>query len=141
MATKKIPVRMCVGCREMRPKKELVRIVRNNEGVVSVDLKGKAPGRGAYICPSAECLQRARKTKALERAFEQKVEPDIFARLESELTDGAAGAASHDSKQTGAEVTGAGKAVKPTSPHAAGEAAGLPQKVGAVVPELRNNDG
>ncbi len=85
MAVKKIPMRMCVGCREMRPKKEMVRIVRNQEGVVSLDPVGKAPGRGAYICQSAECLERARKTKALERAFEQKIDSGIYEKLASEL--------------------------------------------------------
>ncbi len=82
---RKAPMRMCVGCREMRPKKELVRIVRNNAGVVSIDPGGKAPGRGAYICPTAACLEHARKSKALERAFEQKIEPEIYERLVAEL--------------------------------------------------------
>lgn len=86
MATKKkIPMRMCVGCREMRPKKELVRVVRNNEGLVSIDLKGKAAGRGAYICPKADCLQLAKKSRALERAFEQKMEAAIYEQIEKEL--------------------------------------------------------
>lgn len=86
MATKKkVPMRMCVGCREMRPKKELVRVVRSNEGAVSIDPVGKAPGRGAYICPKPECLSRARKSKALERAFEQKIEPALYERLEADI--------------------------------------------------------
>ncbi|MDR1619512.1 MAG: YlxR family protein [Clostridiales bacterium] len=88
MATKKIPMRMCVGCRQMKPKKELVRVVRNNEGVISIDLKGKAPGRGAYVCRDGECLQRAKKTKALERAFEHKIEPVIYDTLARELNGG-----------------------------------------------------
>ena len=66
---KKIPMRQCVGCREMKPKKELVRVVKSPEGVISMDLKGKAPGRGAYVCREAECLRRAVKSRALERAF------------------------------------------------------------------------
>ncbi len=81
MAQKKIPMRMCVGCREMKPKKELTRIVRNAEGVVSIDPVGKAPGRGAYLCANPACLEHAIKTRALERAFQQKVEPLVYATL------------------------------------------------------------
>lgn len=88
MAIKKIPMRMCVGCKEMKPKKELVRVVRNSAGEVQVDKTGKLPGRGAYICLSNECLQKAKKTKALERALENKIEADIYARLEGELVEG-----------------------------------------------------
>lgn len=84
-AKKKVPMRMCVGCREMRPKKELVRVVRSSEGTVSIDPVGKAPGRGAYICPNPECFSRARKSKALERAFEQKIEPAIYEQLEADI--------------------------------------------------------
>ena len=65
---KKIPLRMCVGCREMRPKRELVRVVCSKDGQISVDLTGKAAGRGAYVCPTEECLKKAVKTRALERA-------------------------------------------------------------------------
>lgn len=82
---KKIPMRMCVGCREMWPKKELLRVVRNNEGAIRIDLTGKASGRGAYICPKTDCLQRAKKSRALERAFEQKIEPAIYERIEAEF--------------------------------------------------------
>lgn len=86
MATKKkIPMRMCVGCREMKPKKELVRVVRSNEGDVSIDPIGKAPGRGAYICPEAACLQKAKKSRALERAFQQKIDPALYDTLEQQL--------------------------------------------------------
>ena len=62
---KKIPMRQCVGCREMRPKRELVRVVKSPEGAITLDFKGKAPGRGAYVCPNADCLKKARKSKAL----------------------------------------------------------------------------
>lgn len=82
---KKIPMRMCVGCREMKPKKELLRVVRSAEGAVSIDLIGKAPGRGAYLCKSVACLERAIKSKALDRAFEQKVEPEIYERLKTDF--------------------------------------------------------
>ena len=62
---KKIPMRQCVGCREMKPKKELIRVVKSPEGEVSLDFKGKTPGRGAYVGPDEACLKRARKAKAL----------------------------------------------------------------------------
>ena len=70
MKQKKIPMRMCVGCREMKPKKELIRVVRPPEGSVMLDRTGKAAGRGAYVCPSSACLEKARKAKTLERTLE-----------------------------------------------------------------------
>lgn len=82
---KKIPMRMCVGCREMKPKKELIRVVRNAEGAVNIDLIGKAPGRGAYLCKSAVCLERAVKSRALDRAFEQKVDAELYERLKADF--------------------------------------------------------
>ena len=82
---KKVPMRMCVGCREMRPKKELLRIVRTPEGEIKVDRTGKASGRGAYICPSAACLEKAQKIRALERALEHGVDAEVFTRLRSEI--------------------------------------------------------
>ncbi|MBE5785077.1 MAG: YlxR family protein [Clostridiales bacterium] len=88
MAGKKIPMRMCVGCREMRPKKELLRIVRTPEEEIRVDKTGKASGRGAYICPKAECLEKAQRIRALERALEHKVEADVFLRLKEEIEPG-----------------------------------------------------
>ena len=69
MKEKKVPMRMCLGCREMKPKKELLRVVKSPEGVVSIDMTGRKPGRGAYVCHSADCLKRAIKQKQLERAF------------------------------------------------------------------------
>ena len=69
LKVKKVPMRMCVGCREMKPKKELIRVVHSPEGEVSVDLTGRKPGRGAYLCPKEECLNRALKQKQLERTF------------------------------------------------------------------------
>ena len=83
---KKIPLRMCVACHEMKPKKELQRIVRLPEGVVSIDPQGKKPGRGAYICPKLECLKKAQKAKALERKFEAEVGKDVYAMLEEQFT-------------------------------------------------------
>lgn len=85
MPAKKIPMRMCVGCREMKPKKELIRIVRSPEGEISVDRTGKAQGRGAYICQSVGCLNKARKIRALERALEHGIEDEVFERLSSEI--------------------------------------------------------
>lgn len=88
---KKIPMRQCVGCREMKPKKELVRVVKSPEGVISMDLKGKAPGRGAYVCRNMECLRRAIKSKALERGFDTAIPQEVYDRLQTELeadTDG-----------------------------------------------------
>lgn len=82
---KKIPMRQCMGCRERKPKKELVRVVRSPEGTVSVDLRGKAPGRGAYICPDPECLKKAAKSRALERNLEVEIPEAVLHRLEEEL--------------------------------------------------------
>lgn len=85
MAAKKVPMRMCVGCRVMRPKKEMLRVVRSSEGQVRIDPTGKAAGRGAYICKDIACLERAIKTRGLERAFEQKVEPELYETLKSDF--------------------------------------------------------
>jgi len=85
MKVKKIPQRMCIGCQEMKPKKELIRVVKNSEGIIKVDLTGKAPGRGAYICKSQECLEKAIKTKRFEKNFETKIDESIFQRLREEL--------------------------------------------------------
>lgn len=85
MAERKIPLRKCIGCGEMKDKRELVRIVRNKEGEISVDLIGKKPGRGAYICKSIECLDKAQKAKRLERAFSTIIEPGIYDTMRREL--------------------------------------------------------
>lgn len=85
MATKKTPMRMCTGCREMKPKKELIRIVRTAEGEIALDLTGKLNGRGAYVCKCKECLGKIRKTNALSRAFETAVDSQIYDKLETEL--------------------------------------------------------
>ena len=85
MKTRKIPMRMCVGCREMKEKRSLLRIVRSAEGAVSFDRVGKAPGRGAYICHSRECLQKAIKQKQLERAFEARIDEEVYALLAEEI--------------------------------------------------------
>ncbi len=85
MKQRKIPMRMCVGCREMKPKKELCRVVRSKEGNIFLDPTGKASGRGAYVCRDTECLKKAQKTKALERALEQSIGQEVFDQLEQEL--------------------------------------------------------
>ena len=78
---KKIPMRQCVGCREMKAKKELVRVVRSPEGEMSLAFRGKAPGRGAYVCPQAECLRRAIKSRALERGLDCQIPQEIYDQL------------------------------------------------------------
>ena len=85
MLPKKSPQRMCVGCGQMKDKKTLVRIVCSPDGVLSQDPGGKANGRGAYICRSAECMMRARKSKKLERAFKRQIPADIWDILEEAL--------------------------------------------------------
>ena len=80
MKAKKVPVRMCIACREGRPKKELVRVVAAN-GALSADETGKAHGRGAYLCPNVECLDRARKTKAFERALETPISEEAYSAI------------------------------------------------------------
>ena len=82
---KKIPQRQCMGCRERKAKRELIRVVRLTDGNVSLDFSGKLNGRGAYICPKAECLQKARKAKALERSLETEVPEQVYERLNKEL--------------------------------------------------------
>lgn len=82
---KKIPMRQCLGCREMKPKRELIRAVRSPEGKISLDFKGKAPGRGAYVCPNPECLRKAIKARALERAFSSQIPEEVYRELEEEM--------------------------------------------------------
>ena len=88
---KKIPMRQCLGCREMKPKRELIRVVRSPEGEISLDLRGKAPGRGAYVCRSAACLKKAIRARALERAFSVQIPAEIYERLEREMEVGDGG--------------------------------------------------
>ena len=87
---KHIPERQCLGCREMKPKAELVRVVRSPEGTVSVDLRGKAPGRGAYVCRSVDCLKKALRSKALSRSLEVEIPPEVYELLTGQMeeTDG-----------------------------------------------------
>lgn len=80
---KKIPMRQCMGCREMKPKKELIRVVRSPEGSVALDFKGKAPGRGAYLCPDLQCLKKARKSGSIGRVLEVEIPAEIYDEMET----------------------------------------------------------
>lgn len=82
---KKIPMRQCIGCGEMKEKKELIRIIKTPEGKLVLDKTGRQNGRGAYICNNAECLAKARKSKGLERSFKQSINAEIYDALEKEL--------------------------------------------------------
>ena len=87
MKVKKIPLRMCTGCMEMKPKKELIRVVKSPEGEVSVDLTGKKSGRGAYICKNKECLEKAFKAKRLSRNLDIAIDEKIYNRLREEINE------------------------------------------------------
>ncbi len=82
---KKIPMRQCTGCREMRSKRELIRVVRSPEGELSLDFRGKKPGRGAYVCPNPACLAKAKKTKALSRALDVPIPEEVYQSLEAQM--------------------------------------------------------
>ena len=84
---KKIPLRQCLGCREMIPKSELLRIVRSSDGDFTVDATGKQSGRGAYICRKSECLKKAVSSKALERSFKVSIPAEVYEQLDKELRD------------------------------------------------------
>ena len=83
---KKIPLRQCLGCREMKAKKELIRVVRSPEGEISLDLTGKKNGRGSYVCKDAECFKKALKRKSFERAFGVKIPEEVAENIEKELS-------------------------------------------------------
>lgn len=78
---------MCTGCMEMKPKKELIRVVKNKENEISIDLHGKKPGRGAYICRNIQCLEKSVKTKRLERNLETKINDEIYDKLKEEIVN------------------------------------------------------
>lgn len=88
MKPRKIPMRMCLGCGEMKPKMELIRVVKSPEGDISLDFKGKAAGRGAYICRSTECLEKARKARRFEKSFSCRIEESVYEVMLSELSEG-----------------------------------------------------
>lgn len=85
MAEKKIPMRRCVGCGESKSKRELIRIIRTPEEEIAIDTTGRKNGRGAYICPEAECLRKARRSKGLERSLKEPVPAEIYEKLEKEM--------------------------------------------------------
>lgn len=85
---KKIPQRQCMGCRERKEKKAMIRVVRCTDGSVSLDFSGKLNGRGAYVCPDPECLKKAQKTKALERSLETPIPQEVYDRLAKEMEAG-----------------------------------------------------
>ena len=87
MKPKKIPMRMCLGCNEMKPKMELIRVEKSPEGDISLDFKGKAAGRGAYICRSTDCLEKARKARRFEKSFSCRIEESVYEVMMNELGD------------------------------------------------------
>lgn len=87
MQPKKVPMRMCTGCGEMKSKREMVRVVKSPEGEISLDLTGKKAGRGAYVCRSIDCLQKARKARRLEKAFSCRIPDEVYDKMEEELQD------------------------------------------------------
>ena len=87
MRKKHVPMRTCVGCRLTRPKRDLIRVVRDPEGNVALDVTGKRSGRGVYICPSEECLEKAVRGRNLERSLETKIDEDVFVDLKRVLNE------------------------------------------------------
>ncbi|MGN1114025.1 MAG: RNase P modulator RnpM [Oscillospiraceae bacterium] len=87
MKAKKLPMRMCLGCGEMKPKRELVRVVKSKDGEISLDLTGRKSGRGAYICRDVQCLRAARKARKFEKSFSCKIDNEIYDSMEAELKD------------------------------------------------------
>lgn len=88
MQIRKVPMRMCTGCGQMKPKRELVRVVKSQDGEIALDLTGKKAGRGAYVCRDIECLQKARKARRLEKAFSCRIPDEVYDRMEEELQSG-----------------------------------------------------
>ena len=87
MKQRKVPLRKCTGCQEMKDKRELIRIVRNDAGEFSLDRTGKKPGRGAYICPNVQCLEKAQKSKGIERSFKAAVPKEVYEQLLAQLEE------------------------------------------------------
>ena len=81
-------MRMCVGCHEMKAKKELIRVVKSPEGEINIDLTGKAPGRGAYLCKYQNCVDKASKTRTLEKTFSSKIKQEVYEKLKAQLNEG-----------------------------------------------------
>ena len=87
MSVKKIPLRQCIGCGEMKSKKEMIRVLRTAEGEILIDATGRKNGRGAYLCPSCECLKKAGKSKGLDRSFKMAVPREVYEALEKEMEE------------------------------------------------------
>ena len=85
---KKIPQRQCMGCRERKAKRDMIRVVRRTDGIISLDFSGKLNGRGAYVCPNPECLKKAQKTRALDRSLEAEIPEEVYLRLAREMEAG-----------------------------------------------------
>ena len=85
MTNKKIPMRQCIGCGEMKAKKEMTRVIKNTEGEILLDATGRANGRGAYVCPNTDCLHKAVKSKGLERSFKTPIPKDVYDLLAKEM--------------------------------------------------------
>ena len=85
MTNKKIPMRQCIGCGEMKAKKEMIRVIKTTEGAIMLDATGRKNGRGAYVCPNCECLQKAVKSKGLERSFKMPIPKDVYEMLAKEM--------------------------------------------------------
>ena len=88
MQMRKVAMRMCTGCGQMKPKREVVRVVKSQDGEIALDLTGKKAGRGAYVCRDIECLQKARKARRLEKAFSCRIPDEVYDRMEEELQGG-----------------------------------------------------
>ena len=87
MSNKKIPMRQCIGCGEMKAKKEMTRVIKTTEGAITLDTTGRMNGRGAYICPNTECLHKAVKSKGLERSFKMSIDKQIYEKLQKEYEE------------------------------------------------------
>ncbi len=85
MKTKKIPMRMCIACHEMKPKKEMLRVVKPKEGDVFIDYTGKAAGRGAYLCNNSECVKKLKKGRLLNKVFSSQIPPEVYERIEEDF--------------------------------------------------------
>lgn len=85
MSMKKVPLRQCIGCGEMKSKKEMIRVLKNTEGEITLDATGRQNGRGAYVCKSSECLKQAIKNKGLERSFKMAIPKEVYETLEREM--------------------------------------------------------
>lgn len=85
MTNKKVPMRQCVGCNEMKSKRDMIRVIKTSEEEIFLDTTGKKNGRGAYLCPNSECLEKARKNKGLERSLKTGIPTEIYESLQKEM--------------------------------------------------------